>query len=112
MSCRCTPLPASPLFPGAFGALTISTFLSGNPLKGNRGCPDRGFHLVPASCAPPDRRIPPEAQEPTTAMPRARKIPSLHMEERAIIRTFDRHGEDVATSKQYATALDLTSQGL
>lgn len=45
-------------------------------------------------------------------MPRARKIPSLHMEERAIIRTWDRHGEDAQASKFYATALDLTSQGL
>jgi len=44
-------------------------------------------------------------------MPRARKIPSLHMEERAIIRTLDRH-EDAPSAKHYATALDLTSQGL
>jgi hypothetical protein len=45
-------------------------------------------------------------------MSRARKIPSLHMEERAIIRTWDRHGDGAQVSKHYATALDLTSQGL
>jgi hypothetical protein len=41
-----------------------------------------------------------------------RKIPSLHMEERAVIRTWDHRGEDAMVSKHYATALDFTQQGL
>lgn len=46
-------------------------------------------------------------------MSRARRtIPSLYMEERAIIRTRESQEADPAASKHYATALDLTSQGL
>jgi hypothetical protein len=46
-------------------------------------------------------------------MARARRtIPSLYMEERAIIRTRESQDADPAASKHYATALDLTSQGL
>jgi hypothetical protein len=41
-----------------------------------------------------------------------RKTPSLQMEERAIIRTWDLRGEDAMVSKHYATALDFTQQGL
>ena len=41
-----------------------------------------------------------------------RKIPSLHMEERAVIRTWDYRGEGAMVSKHYATALDFTQQGL
>jgi len=41
-----------------------------------------------------------------------RKIPSLHMEERAVIRTWDYRGEEAMVSKHYATALDFTQQGL
>ena len=41
-----------------------------------------------------------------------RKTPSLHMEERAIIRTLIVHGDEATVSKHYATALDLSSQGL
>ena len=41
-----------------------------------------------------------------------RKIPSLQMEERAIIRTWDYRGEEAMVSKHYATALDFTQQGL
>ena len=41
-----------------------------------------------------------------------RKTPSLHMEERAIIRTWEHHGEEATVSKHYATALDFTQQGL
>jgi hypothetical protein len=41
-----------------------------------------------------------------------RKIPSLHMEERAIIRTWDHRGEEAMASKFYATAMDFTQQGL
>ena len=42
----------------------------------------------------------------------SRKIPSLQMEERAIIRTWDYRGEEAMVSKHYATALDFTQQGL
>jgi hypothetical protein len=41
-----------------------------------------------------------------------RKIPSLQMEERAVIRTWDYRGEEAVVSKHYATALDFTQQGL
>lgn len=46
-------------------------------------------------------------------MPRERrKLPSLQMEERAIIRTWNHQGEEATMSKHYATALDFTSQGI
>lgn len=41
-----------------------------------------------------------------------RKTPSLQMEERAVIRTWDYRGEEAMVSKHYATALDFTQQGL
>jgi hypothetical protein len=41
-----------------------------------------------------------------------RKISSLHMEERAVIRTWDYRGGEAVVSKHYATALDFTQQGL
>ena len=41
-----------------------------------------------------------------------RKTPSLHMEERAIIRTWDYRGEEARVSKHYAMAMDFTQQGL
>jgi len=41
-----------------------------------------------------------------------RKIPSLHMEERAVIRTWNPRGEEATASKFYATALGFTQQGL
>jgi len=41
-----------------------------------------------------------------------RKTPSLHMEERAIIRTWDHRGEEARVSKHYALAMDFTQQGL
>ena len=41
-----------------------------------------------------------------------RKIPSLHMEERAVIRTWDYRGEEAMVSKHYAMAMDFTQQGL
>jgi hypothetical protein len=41
-----------------------------------------------------------------------RKTPSLQMEERAIIRTWNLRGEDAMVSKHYATALDFTQRGL
>ena len=42
----------------------------------------------------------------------SRKIPSLRMEERAIIRTWDFRGEEAMMSKHYAMAMDFTQQGL
>lgn len=41
-----------------------------------------------------------------------RKTPSLQMEERAIIRTWDLRGEEAMMSKHYAMAMDFTQQGL
>ena len=41
-----------------------------------------------------------------------RKTPSLQMEERAIIRTWDVRGEEAMVSKHYAMAMDFTQQGL
>jgi len=41
-----------------------------------------------------------------------RKTPSLHMEERAIIRTWNYRGEEAMVSKHYAMAMDFTQQGL
>jgi hypothetical protein len=41
-----------------------------------------------------------------------RKTPSLQMEERAIIRTWDFRGEEAMVSKHYAMAMDFTQQGL
>ena len=41
-----------------------------------------------------------------------RKIPSLQMEERAIIRTWDVRGEEAMVPKHYAMAMDFTQQGL
>src|SRR5579885_925948 len=41
-----------------------------------------------------------------------RKTPSLQMEERAIIRTWDMRGEEATMSKHYAMAMDFTQQGL
>jgi hypothetical protein len=40
------------------------------------------------------------------------KTPSLQMEERAIIRTWDLRGGEAMMSKHYAMALDFTQQGL
>lgn len=41
-----------------------------------------------------------------------RKIRSLDMEERAIIRTWDRHEDTPTVSKHYATTLDVSSEAL
>jgi hypothetical protein len=41
-----------------------------------------------------------------------RKTPSLQMEERAVIRTWDLRGEEAMVSKHYAMAMDFTQQGL
>ncbi len=41
-----------------------------------------------------------------------RKTPSLHMEERAIIRTWNTLDEEPMVSKHYVTAVDMSSRGL
>lgn len=41
-----------------------------------------------------------------------RKIHSLDMEERAIIRTWNRHEDTPTVSKHYATTLDVSSEAL
>src|SRR5690242_20730791 len=46
-------------------------------------------------------------RSPSTMSRARRKTPSLHMEERAIIRTWDHRGEEARVSKHYALAMDF-----